>query len=252
MSLPFLQPYLGLSNSLQTTASGGASWDWEDDFSYADQTAFDAKWAYINAITRGNPSTDAIDYSILRDGINASISYDLQQAGGLGSNLSDTAWVYRNLIQVTTRTSSNLNVVNLFGARSVSSSTAGDVNSSQDSLTIEGFVAGVGVQAYFMLPCNNNRETSSASVYTFTTASPTVGSLYLQTIRLSATTWSAQFFSNATYTTSVEASGSQTCSSGITSLRYIGITDTLQDSYTGQLAGTYNVPKIVNGVTTPP
>ena len=210
----------------------------EDDFtSYADQASADAVWARSSINNIVNVSTDKIDFNFKR-ATNARISKDL----GVG-NISNTAWVLRMKLRFSALSGNNkvltisLNTTDYNTARNGTQTGLGCVIASGASQTgLNGSTANSSVLG-----------ATGSYIGTFTINTD----YYLEIKRLSATTASAQIFSDSGYTTLTHNTGIFVISSAITGLRYLKILDdNTFDVYDDTGLGTIDDIKFYNGVTT--
>ena len=207
----------------------------EDDFSsYADQASADAVWARSSINNIVNVSTDKIDFNFKR-GTNARISKDL----GVG-NISNTAWVLRMKLRFSALSGNNK-------VMTISLNTT-DYNTAKNGTQNElGCVICSGASQNGLNGSSGNGAVSGSYIGTFAINTD----YYLEIKRLSATTASAQIFSDSGYTTLTHNTGIFVISSAITGLRYLKILDdNTFDVYDDTGLGTIDDIKFYNGVTT--
>lgn len=156
-----------------------------------------------------NISGGVFNFTQVADGTNDTAYWDL------GSSLSNTAWVIRNKLQLTSITGVTGNPNGC--GRLCMHSTTSSMSNAQDFL-------GIGIEN---IPSNSNLYAQFAgdglgsegmvSSFTRTQAIETV---YWESTRLTATTFKSQQFSDSNYSSSLEVGATDTISSGITDLRY--------------------------------
>lgn len=249
MSLPYLHPYLGLSNGLNTIhASALAGWDVDDDFtSYADQTAFDT--AYVSTSTaeiRGNPTDNDIDWTI-DGGVAGNMEfmyYDL-----MGAVVDDTAWVLRQPIVTTAiaTISSPYNHNFLFG---LSDDNTSYMSSAQDFIGTMGHSSD-STKIWYAIDTDEAVPGDQSIGGTAFATTWTTGTIYNEVIRTSATTFTTELFSDSGYSTSIEQEAPSVAST-CDNLRYwkIGSWDnTTSGVHTGRIDPSL---QFADGVTVAP
>jgi len=201
----------------------------EDDFSsYANQTTFDASWVTSDTTKfRGNPSNDNVD--ILHSNSYDNIYYDL-------TSVSDTKWLCRFKVTLTTAGSRNLGICYFYIG-----TTTGDANESQSGL---GFYFYDNANYTYALADNGNRP-DQTSVTGDLGINPSATTYYAEMKRTSATSFTVTLYSDSSYSTSLGTS-TLTINSGITGLRYFKI---MGYNTTNGLIGTLDDFKFYNGVT---
>lgn len=154
-----------------------------------------------------------------------------------GVALSDTAWVMRIKMDIAVELGAG-NTQFMFG---VFDNTVFDQTTVQDYLCYKIGVVPNATNVYY----GNGVNAASGSNTTFTHA-PAVETLYIEFSRLSATSFKIELFSDATYTTSVEAQ-TATISSAIIGLRYLKAQCMIftAGTFTGSIDDVY----VKNGVT---
>lgn len=238
----YSQPTSATSTSTGTDTSANVDLDFTE---FADQPAFDAKFVSGDTTKmRGNPSNDNIDVNFVRDGSTDNIYFDLQDAtyGLNGSNLSNSAFVVRMKIVISSVNSNATNVLGIFGFSSVS---GGSLDAtSRDFLGIR-IDSNTGGQLTRVLDCDGVTGSSgnlSASFYTWQTAT-----VYAEFTRLSTTSFKVQFFSDSGFQTSV-GTATSTIASTIQDLRYFFVANDASGSVAGNSAITIDDFKVFNGV----
>ena len=179
----------------------------EDNFS-TDQ------WDDLSTAIAVNVSTGVIDWDSERDVANCTV-YDL----GAG-NVSDSKWILRFKFSPTTVTSSGGTGIPVYVGLSDSDENAtGSV--SQDSISLRSSIDTSAGATY--KGATGDGANMESVVVSFATV-PSVGSVYVELIRTSATTATCEIFSDSAYTTSVE-SENMTVSSTCDNLRYIKVSN---------------------------
>jgi len=212
----------------------------EDGSTYTDQTDFDASWVSSDtAKMRGNPTDNDIDLDFEEDSgtsNNNSIAYDL----GAG-NVSDTKFVLRGKINFSNLATDN----DAYLFFSDSSQTVG-TNTSQKGLGI--FLRyGVSAKGFGGLDVNSAAPNSvnppeDLTSYTFVTST----NYWFELIRVSATSYTIEFFSDSGFTTSL---GKSTCTSAsITGLRYLKCSNKQNTGNTGNATCIIDDLEFWNGV----
>ena len=233
-------PYLTLSTTIgdysQPAAAVASSSDTitpdvDLDFTeYADQSAFDAAWITSSTATlQGNPSNDNIE--IKTTATLASMYYDL------GASVSNSAWVIRFKLTFSTAGATNLGLFWLV----LSDNTTGTAQTAQSHIGIEIYDNDNNVYAQ---TGNAIRPDGAVTQQVFSAAiSPSATTYYVQMIRLTSTSFKAEFFSDSAFTTSL---GSATVATdALTGLRYFKLL-----TYTsGAMIGTLDDFKFWNGIT---
>ena len=194
-------------------------------------------------------TNDRLDFRSKGDGTNDSITYDL------GSALSDSAWLIRFELTLTTLSHSGLapgvdrNECN-FGM--FSSDYSSGFTASQDSLGFQLHIDRDGTYRYYV----HNTDGSGLTGYTsgqrndnFTTTT-----YYVQMKRTSSTAFEVKFYTNNTYTTEISGdfSSSVTVPSTVTGLRYFGFKNSDNYNYGGDGAGYIDNVKIYDGISSNP
>ena len=244
MSLPFLQPYLGLSGGLNTKQSIGNpnNWVYDDFTSYADQTAVDAVYARNTSSIIGSTVDDLINYSVGLDNTPKSLARALSLAA------SDTSWVLRWRWRITgiTYNSTGYQVGVVIGL----SDSNQTVNSytSQDSIGFTAFHEN-DIKHYKIYGANNDNMINN-TYYQFFTERGSIGDDYhMELKRTSATGVSAEIFTGE-WVSSLE-SQTLTISSAIISLDNFVIKDVNNQygSLAGNQTGTIDDIGFQDGVT---
>jgi hypothetical protein len=245
LSLPYLQPYFGLGNSLQTAQSGG--WDYEDDFSsYATQGAADAVWIpNDSAKARVNITNDNIDFNFDGDG-----TADQIYADPLGGTVNDTAFILRYTISVTSL-AQGLGSYSTFGMASAANM-AGNTTSDYlgNRINLHPSVSGANIHhSAFDFETTADGSDPASSQF----ATPATSTVFpYELIRKTSTTFEHNRYTddNTDYVTETN-SQEDTCLSSIVNLRYMTLSNYVPSS-TGSLVGVFDLFKIANGVTEAP
>lgn len=234
MSFPFLQPYAGLSNSLQTAqaAAGGINWDYQQDYD-SSVTAQTGNMSVSSGVMNWN--------AVANGGTNG--FYDDM----LGTTISDTAFVFRNIVTIDNlnNPSSETQIYNhgVLGSTHhyINTSNRGDGlvfglwNNSSGSKQIrygeydENWAASIG---------NNGTKSTPMSVDTF----------YEEIIRQTATSADFNLYTDDTYGTSLE-DDTLTISSSNNNLRYNGGHNWNRSAVGNGHDGTQDTTRLMDGVT---
>ena len=242
MSLPFLQPHIGLSSGLNTLHAPSSGWTFEETFT-DDQSTLDARWPQAGTLCKPDATTDNFVWTGLRVATNHAMSHQI-------ANVDDAAWVLRLTIDPIALTPGIYTSEFGFGMRSVSQAT-GAISGTPDSLM--GIIttrSAEPVRWYFEGRNGTPWANPQASVNLFTNA-PTLAQRWYEMIRLTSTTATLKVFTDA-YTTLLEEKAGVTISSSIIDLDYI----TFQNDNNGDIGGTFNGTgddvQFANGVTVAP
>ena len=220
MSLPFLQPYFGLSGGLQTKNGGGTStrnFAIDNFTSYADQAAVDAVYVPLDTKISGDVTNDRLNYEAVVDNTNDSMSRSL------GGTVSDTAWVLRFRYSMTaqTRNSSGNAHFPSIGLSSADHNTA--EISPQDGIAFNPYQDNLIRQYHISYADASNLAGDNGSgnlkVTNFTETATVGDDYYIELKRTSATNVTCNIYSNSAYTTLVETR-SLTIPSTVTGLAY--------------------------------
>ena len=234
MSLPFLQPYLGLSNSLQTTASGGAGWTFEDNFDGADN------WTDIGTGTGVNVSTDKMDINWNAGSNNAS-------AISIGT-VNNTAFVFRMIALRASAQTNDSNVNIPIGMAYLSANNQSTAWSGSDDRLGMSMQWGSVAKHYSQEANDATSRTTQAVNYTWALSTD----YFFETIRLSATSAKTIKYTTSSFTTE-ESSATLTIPSTITGLQYIKIQSIdIEGGGGGVITCTLSGVKFANGVTVAP
>lgn len=209
-------------------------WDIEDDMtSYADQTAFDAVWITSDTSKfRGNPATDVVD--ILNSNTYAVIYRDL-------TSVSDTAWIFRGKLVLTTAGSQSLGILYL-----LMSDNTGAANVADDHL---GFLFYDQDNRTTLVHDDNRRPDQTLNEVNLSPAiSPSATTYYVEMKRTSATSFTVTIYSDSTFTTSL-GTATGTVSSSINTLRYFKM---LGYNTANGLVGTFDNLQVMKTQSTPP
>jgi len=160
-------------------------------------------------------------YMAVRDGSNDQIAFDLGATVNPGPNIiDDDRWLLSFKFTVTDLITppTGDNLVCFVSLRSVNQNTG--TESSSDALVFET-VATVGGALLLRIRAMNNQAYPAGSSTEFTTPLAT-GTLYVQLVRVSGTLLEGRLYSDENYTELIETV-TLTISSGITSLRFLGV-----------------------------
>ena len=208
--------------------------DFEDDFT-------SDGWTDNGTDILVNTSTEVMDFDTSAADVTHGTYIDI----GL---ISDTAWILRFKFTVNNISvgSDSTGAAFLVGLSSING--AGNMRTVQDGIFFFHNIASGG-NAYGIRDTDGAGPilTASDAIFAHT---PTTETIYNEVIRLTATTYSAEIFSNSAYTTSVE-SESGTVSSSTASLRWIraandGGSDGTEDH---TMNGTIDDVKFWDGIT---
>ena len=206
----------------------------EDDFSGADN------WTDSGSTPSVNTSTDVIDFeSATTNNIKAQTTYDL-------TSTSDTKWVLRCKLNVTTFTQPSTEYHRFFIGLSSSTS---NLNTSEDAIGLK-YELGAG-SLDRLVAIDTNGSTIRATTGDNFTHTSAVETLYVEIVRQSATTYDVNLRSGSHSGTLVEAKTGLTTGSGTTGLRYIKIASYSDHAGNGELSGTIDDVEFYNDVTTP-
>lgn len=184
-----------------------------DNFNYSTQSSADANWVpQDSAQNRVNPTTEVIDFDVVRDGTVDNILFDLG-----AEHISNTNWVLRWKMDWSTITIPASSEVNFnFGLYA----TTEDSNTFQDSITFTLQNLASGSLSNIISTWSNNQITQANPITfsTFDTSAP----FYFEIKRTSATTVQWNVYSDVNYTVLI-ASQTDTIDSGVENLRYLGL-----------------------------
>lgn len=170
--------------------------------------------------------------------------YDLQNVLGAGVNADDAAWILRFKLEYTsytTRISGSARVI--FGLMDQ----AADWETNMDAII---FWIDLSTADDYILRSTNNSDPRNAPDDGKPPGEPGAVGVprYIELKRNSATSYSAEVFSDASYTTSL-GSASGTCSSATTNLRYITVQTSNGTDAQADLGGFVDDLEFCNGVT---
>jgi len=205
----------------------------------------ESKWVDNSEDISYNATTDVIDFVVSGSGNTDSYAtFDLQDSTALnGSSASDTAWVLRFKLDITTYTlnhgSSSALVIGI--------SNQGTSNGSASQNGI-GFEVGVGNNdTLYRLQTSNSAAWARGSADAVFAETPAVETTYVEVKRTSATNVTVSMYSDSAYSTLLEAE-TITNVSGTTGLRYLSVKSDTQ-SEDNLLAGTVSEFELWNAVT---
>lgn len=213
--------------------------NFNEEFSqYRTQTAADTSWDSTDTgQIQVNITNDNLDYALIFDSSDDVVVHDL----GAG-NVSDTAWVLRGKLRFSTLTNNS-------GAFFLGLS---DGDKTEGSITNQDFLG------FMILYRSGNKDyrgadvdeaqpingTDGIQVFTFLTATD----YYFEIKRLSDTTYSTQFFTNADFETGSLGLINSTCTATLDGLQYIKLMNQNVTSG-GTIVGTLDDISFWNGVT---
>jgi len=185
-------------------------------------------------------------YMAVRDGSNDQIAFDLGATVNPGPNIvSDTEWLLSfkfTVTKLTTPTGDNL--VCFVSLRNVDQNTG--TESSSDALVFET-VASTGGANLLRIRAMNNQAYPAGSSTAFLTPLA-IGTLYVQLIRVSATELEGRLYADANYSDLIETV-TLSISSGINSLRFLGVANLNSSTATGDFDVTIDDVEFWNGRT---
>ena len=230
-----------LNNAIISTTflKTGPSWDWEANFSAI--TGWISEGTYFTV----NTGTSVIDYDGTRSTVLEGLYFDI--ANYIGASISETEWIMRMTINLTTLTQGNVNAYTSFV---ISDVITNNVNTTQDAIGLLLYIpASAGTNEFYGVGVDNGALTSG-QVFADV---PTVETIYVQSVRNSATLCTIGIYSDSDYTTLVEAEAI-TIVSTIDGLQYFKMTNLLNASGSGTavIDGTVSKIQFKNGSTVPP
>ena len=180
----------------------------------------ESKWVDNSEDISYNATTDVIDFVVSGSGNTDSYAtFDLQDSTALnGSSASDTAWVLRFKLAITTYTLNH----NSSSALVIGISNQGTSNGSASQNGI-GFEVGVGNNdTLYRLQTSNSAAWARGSADAVFSETPAVETTYVEVKRTSATDVTVSMYSDSAYSTLLEAE-TITNVSGTTGLRYLSV-----------------------------
>ena len=217
--------------------------------SYTDDFSAD-NWSDIGSLIAVNTGTGVMDWDGTRV-VDHGSHLDLQTAepNGIGKNASDTSWVLRFKLttDTVTQAGSGAGEIISWGLSKDDKNSEGTIG--QEHIVLSAFVA-VTNKKY------NSTVNETADMLTNMQAfvhEPSVETIYVEIIRVSATVVTMELFSNSSYTTSIEIE-TDGASSTINDLRYIRVTgfDALDPAAGNVYQGTLDDLAFYDGVTSAP
>lgn len=242
----YTQPASAVASS-EATITADALWGVssnqiiENFTTYANTTEGDASYPTGDtARIRVNPTTDVLDISLSTSSINQTIYRDIGTA-----NISETEWICRFKLNITTLTRSTsaaseakiaftLNSLHALGEAPVEDSLGICFYFSNNELVFKNLVSNGGVQ----------------TVSTVTSLVPTTTTYYIQMNRASATSFVVKIYSDSAYTTQVGDTNTATISSSYAGLRYFGI-QLFTETTNGNVVATADDIQFWNLASTP-
>lgn len=211
-------------------------WTYEDDFTTDN-------WTDAGSGISVNTGTEVLDWNFVKDGTNTQSVHDL-------TSVSDTAWVLQfKCIIATIVNSTTSNNHGFFVIDSKDSTQVTGVVQDALGMAFERLSSGTST-IYAFEADNSSLDAAYTGDASFAHAL-TVETIYVRMIRESATVFTVELFSDASYTTSIEKE-TVTTSSTVTALRYIKVARQNTTAVGGTLDGTLDDLKFANGVTEPP
>ena len=205
----------------------------------------ESKWVDNSEDISYNATTDVIDFVVSGSGNTDSYAtFDLQDSTALnGSSASDTAWILRFKLDITTYTlNHNSSSALVIG---ISNQWTSYWSASQNGI---GFEVGVGNNdTLYRLQTSNSAAWARGSADAVFAETPAVETTYVEVKRTSATDVTVSMYSDSAYSTLLEAE-TITNVSGTTGLRYLSVKSDTQ-SEDNLLAGTVSEFELWNAVT---
>ena len=200
--------------------------------SYANTTEGDAVYATGNtALMRVNPTTNVIDFDV------QTVQTELYR--NLAAAVSNTAWVMRFKFVLTTETATSGTTLSLFV---VLSSSNASFSTSQDGIGLR-FASNATGGTIDLVDADAGSLNAASATFTHALA---VETLYVEIIRVDATNYTVNLYSDSAYSTLVETKSS-TCASTTDTLDTFKV---CSDGFTdGRLTGTITNLEIYSGIT---
>ena len=207
--------------TLSNTPSGSATFT--SDFSSA------TGWTATGSTPAVNTGTEKIDFeSATSANIKAQLTYDL-------TSTSNTAWILRCKLNVTTFTQPTTEYHRFFIGLSSSTS---NLNTSEDAIGLK-YELGTGSLDRLVAIDTNGSAIRATTGDNFTHTSA-VETLYVEIIRQSATTYDVNLRTGSHNGTLVEGKTGLTVSASTTGLQYLKIGSYSDNAGNGELSGTIN------------
>jgi len=207
--------------TLSNTPSGSATFT--SDFSSA------TGWTATGSTPAVNTGTEKIDFeSATSANIKAQLTYDL-------TSTSNTAWILRCKLNVTTFTQPTTEYHRFFIGLSSSTS---NLNTSEDAIGLK-YELGTGSLDRLVAIDTNGSAIRATTGDNFTHTSA-VETLYVEIIRQSATTYDVNLRTGSHSGTLVEGKTGLTVSASTTGLQYLKIGSYSDNAGNGELSGTIN------------
>lgn len=223
-----------------TSTNSGSSIPWDRDFDfteYADQTAFDAAWVPSGSTIKGSPTNDRIDFDT--NGVQVCY-YDF------GSNISDSAWINRFKLTLTT-TGVSLGILWCIWSTNTSNAQTSDSHLGCYLYDADNNVKALGDLARRPDQTLNEANLSPA-------ISPSNTTYYVEMKRTSTTSFTVTFYSDSAYSSSL-GTATLTVDAGIVNLRYFKILGYTSGAMIGHIDdwqfenGSSSVPAVSPSVT---
>jgi len=207
----------------------------------------ESKWVDNSEDISYNATTDVIDFEVSGSGnVDSYATFDLQDSTALnGSSASDTAWVLRFKLDITTYTLGHASSSALVIGISNQGTTNG--SASQNGIGLEVGI-GVGNDTLYRLQTANGGVWARGSAEATFTETPAVETTYVEVKRTSATNVTVSLYSDSAYSTLLEAE-TITNVSGTTGLRYLSVKSDTQ-AEASKLIGTISEFELWNSLTT--
>jgi len=209
---------------------------------FEDNVVTDKGWVTTDATAMAvNLTTQVLDINVLRDSTQDAIAFDL----GAGV-LSETRWGLRFKYDITAidpvNTATKRIAIGLFDTDQTAS-----IASPQDYIGVN-FQLATDTVIIFANATNNANPQSATLFKTFTSVITQVQTYYVEIIRISATSYSVEIFSDPDYAISLEKVTLNTISSLISGLRFIKfLGDETSGPATGSFTGTIDDIQLWNG-----
>ena len=186
-------------------------------------------WTATGSTPAVNTGTEKIDFeSATSANIKAQLTYDL-------TSTSDTKWVLRCKLNVTTFTQPTTEYHRFFIGLSSSTS---NLNTSEDAIGLKYELGAGSLDRLVAIDTNGSAiRATTGDNFTHTSA---VETLYVEIIRQSATTYDVNLRTGSHNGTLVEGKTGLTVSASTTGLRYLKIGSYSDNAGNGELSGTIN------------
>jgi len=209
---------------------------------FDDSVVTDKGWVTTDATAMAvNLTTQVLDINVLRDGTQDAIAFDL----GAGV-LSETRWGLRFKYDITAidpvNTATKRIACGLFDSDQTAS-----IGSPQDYIGVN-FQLATDTTIIFAQATNNSNPQSASFFKIFTSVITQVQTYYVEIIRISATSYSVEIFSDPDYSISLEKQTIDNISSAISGLRFLKfLGDETSGPALGSFTGTIDDIQLWNG-----